>query len=361
MRIENDVKLDYSDVLIRPKRSTLTSRADVTLEREFTFLHSPKKWSGVPMMTANMESSGTFEIARALAPHGIITTLHKYYSVEELEKFLPDFNQPQRIAFTLGIRDEDFAKLAQMKVRKLEKYFDFICLDVPNGYINKFVQAVKQVRKDFPEHIIIAGNIVTNEITEELLLSGADIVKVGIGPGSACITRLKTGVGYPQLSAVIECADAAHGISNGTGDKKGNGLVIADGGLVYPSCVAKAFCAGADFIMSGSIFSGFEQSGGQTIEKDGKKFKKYMGSSSKDALVQNYGSVAKHRASEGRVMFIPHKGDINDAMLDMFGSLRSTGTYIGARSLKEFAKRATFIKVNRQLNTSLAQYDSEHK
>ena len=358
MRIENEVKLDFSDVLIRPKRSTLTSRADVTLEREFIFLHSPKKWKGIPLMTANMDATGTFSIARALAPHGIVTFLHKYYSIEELAEFFKTFNFPDRIAYTLGIRDEDFEKLAAVKKAGLDKFFSFICLDVPNGYIDRFIQSVKKVRKDFPEHILVAGNVVTNEITEELLLSGADIVKVGIGSGSSCITRRKTGVGYPQLSAVIECADAAHGISN---EKKGCGLIISDGGAVYPSCVAKAFCGGADFLMSGSLFAGYEQSGGTTIEKDGKKFKRYMGSSSREALFQNYGKVAAHRASEGRVTFIPHRGDINDFILDLFGSLRSSGTYIGARSLREFSKRATFIRVNHQLNSSLERYDSENQ
>jgi len=355
MRIETEIKLDYADVLIRPKRSTLISRADVSLERTFTFLHSPKSWIGVPIMTANMDATGTFELARTLAPYGMITTLHKYYSVDELAKFLPEFNNPSRIAFTLGIRDEDFAKLAEMKKRNLTQYFDFICLDVPNGYLSRFAECVKKIRAEFSEHIIIAGNVVTNEMTEELLLEGADIVKVGIGPGSACTTRRKTGVGYPQLSAVIECADAAHGISLG---KKGSGLIIADGGAVYPSCVAKAFCAGADFLMSGSLFAGYEQSGGDTIEKEGKKFKRYMGSSSRAALEKYYGKVDSHRAGEGRDILIPHKGDIHVALQDLLGSLRSTATYIGARTVKEFSKRATFIMVNRQLNSFYESHDT---
>ena len=353
MRIETEIKLDYADVLIRPKRSTLSSRKDVILERSFTFLHSKKTWSGVPIMTANMAASGTFEMARVFSEYRMITTLHKFYSVDELKSFLPEFNKPQFIAYIMGIREEDFEKLETILDLGLDSYFDFICLDVPNGYLERFVDCVKRLRSLCPDHIVIAGNVVTNEMVEELLINGADIVKVGIGSGAACLTRRKAGVGYPQLSATIECADAAHGISHGNGC----GLIISDGGIVHPSCIAKAFCGGADFVMSGSMFAGFEQSGGDVVEEDGKKYKLHFGSSSNTALEKFYGGVAKHRASEGRTSRIPFKGDINPFLLDLLGSLRSTGTYIGARRLKEFSKRTTFLIVNRQLNNSIAQYD----
>lgn len=354
MRIEEDVKLDYRDVLLRPKRSTLSSRKEVELERELNFYHSPKIWKGLPIMTANMATCGTFEMAKVLSPYKIITTFHKYYSVEDFEKFFKEFNNPDYVAYTLGIRDEDFEKLKQMQEKDLLKNFSFICIDVPNGYLQRFLEAVREVRAMCRDHIIIAGNVVTNEMTEEIILAGADIVKVGIGPGSACTTRKMTGVGYPQLSAVIECADAAHGLAN----ERGVGRIIADGGQQYPSCVAKAFCAGADFNMFGSMFSGFEESGGETIEKDGKKFKEYFGSSSNRAMLEFYGKKDSHRASEGRHTLIPFKGSVHDFIQDLLGSLRSTGTYIGARTLKEFSKRATFVKVNRQLTTYLEGYDT---
>jgi GMP reductase len=353
MRIIDDIKLDYDDVLLVPKRSILTSRKEVILERTFTFYHSTKKWSGVPIMTSNMASCGTFEMARVLSQHKIITTFHKYYSVEEYQEFFKTFNAPDYVVYTLGMRDEDLEKLKEMIRKDLLKNFSFICIDVPNGYLEKFLEFVKLIRSICKEHIIIAGNVVTNEMTEEIILSGADIVKIGIGPGSVCTTRRMTGVGYPQLSAVIECADAAHGMANG----QGVGLIIADGGQKYPSCIAKAFCAGADFNMFGSMFSGYEESGGKTIEKDGKLFKEYFGSSSNKALTEFYGKKDAHRASEGRYALIPHKGSIGPFIQDMFGALRSTGTYIGARQLKEFSKRATFVKVNRQLNTSLEHFD----
>ncbi|HRY31157.1 MAG TPA: GMP reductase [Candidatus Paceibacterota bacterium] len=354
MRIEEQTKLDYSDVLIRPKRSTLTSRKEVVLDRTFTFYHSPKTWTGIPIMSANMATCGTFGMAKILAPLKIITTFHKYYSVSDFEKFFQTFNNPDYVCYTLGIRDEDVAKIQEMQKKGLMKNFSFICIDVPNGYLQRFLESIRLIRQMFPEHILIAGNVVTNEMTEEIILAGADIVKIGIGPGSACTTRRMTGVGYPQLSAVIECADAAHGIAN----ERGVGRIIADGGQQYISDIAKAFCAGADFNMCGSLFSGFDQSDGKLIEKDGKKFKEYFGSSSNKALEELYGKKDDHRASEGRYALIPYKGDINNFLQDLFGSLRSTGTYIGARQLREFPKRATFVKVNRQLTNYLEPYDT---
>jgi len=354
MRIENDIKLDYSDVLLRPKRSTLTSRKDVSLERTFRFYHSSKIWTGIPIMTANMAASGTFELARILAPKKIITTFHKYYTVEQYKDFFKNFDNSDYISYTLGIRDEDFNKLYEMKNAGLLDKFSFICIDVPNGYLERFLEKIKEVREICPNHIIIAGNVVTNEMSEEIILNGADIVKCGIGQGNLCTTRRMTGVGYPQLSAVIECADAVHGISNGNG----SGLVIADGGIVHPADVGKAYCAGGDFVMMGSMFSGFEQSGGKLLEKDGLKFKEVFGSSSNKAMEEFYGKKDSHRASEGRYALIPYKGDINIFLQDLFGALRSTGTYIGARSIKEFSKRATFIRVNNQLTTALEKYDT---
>lgn len=354
MRIENDIKLDFSDVLIRPKRSTLTSRKNVDLERSFTFIHSGRSWSGIPIVAANMDTSGTFEMARALVRHKMITALHKHYSLTELKTFFASFGHADYVAYSLGIRDEDFEKLNDVLDAGLGDQFNFIVLDVPNAYLERFISNVEKIRALCPKHTIIAGNCVTNEITEEILLRGVDIVKVGIGSGSACTTRRMTGVGYPQLSAVIECSDAAHGISN---PATGVGLVMSDGGAVHPSDAAKAFCGGADFLMSGQFFSGFEQSGGDLIEKDGLKFKQYYGMSSSAAMNKHYGSVAKHRASEGREVTLPFRGDVNGFVDELLGSLRSTATYIGALKLKEFSKRTTFIRVNNQLNLSLEKYE----
>ncbi|MDD3175455.1 MAG: GMP reductase [Candidatus Nanoarchaeia archaeon] len=357
MRIDNETKLDFEDILIRPKRSTLGSRKEVQLERTFSFIHSGRKWTGIPIITSNMDASGTFEMAKALSQHKMITALHKFYSIDQLKEFFKDFHNPDYVTYTLGIRDEDFEKLQKVLEAGLGDKFNFIVLDVPNAYLQRFVFKLEELRKLCPTHTIIAGNVVTNEMAEELILRGADIVKIGIGSGSVCTTRRKTGVGYPQISAIIECSDAAHGITN---SKPGVGLIMADGGVVHTCDFGKAFCAGADFVMSGSLFSGYLQSGGEIIERNGKKFKQYYGMSSAKAQEKYYGGVFKHRASEGRYTEVPFKGDVNEFILDLFGSLRSTGTYIGARTLKEFSKRTTFILVNRQLNTSNEKYETKN-
>ncbi|KAG9486901.1 hypothetical protein GDO78_006996 [Eleutherodactylus coqui] len=217
----------------------------------------------------------------------------------------------------------------------------YICLDVANGYSEQFVQHVKDVRARFPKHTIMAGNVVTGEMVEELILSGADIIKVGIGPGSVCTTRKKTGVGYPQLSAVIECADAAHGL---------NGHIISDGGCTCPGDVAKAFGAGADFVMLGGMLSGHTESGGEIIEKNGKKYKLFYGMSSETAMKKHAGGVAEYRASEGKTVEVPYRGDVEDTIKDILGGIRSTCTYVGAAKLKELSRRTTFIRVTQQLN-----------
>ncbi|MFT4313421.1 MAG: GMP reductase [Candidatus Woesearchaeota archaeon] len=354
MRIENDIKLDFDDVLLKPKRSTLTSRKDVILEREFTFNHSPKVWTGIPIIASNMDTTGTFEIAQALRKHKLVTILHKHYTIEELAEKLPLINDPDYVGYSLGISQLDWDKFMHVIQNGLGKYFSFVCLDVPNGYLESFVETVKKLRSTVPEHIIIAGNVVTGEIAEELLLQGADIVKVGIGSGSACLTRRKTGVGYPQLSAVIECADAAHGINTSTS----YGKIISDGGIVYPCDIAKAFCAGADFVMCGSLFAGFSESGGELVVQNERQYKAYYGMSSSKAMQKHYGIKAQYRASEGRETLIPFKGEITPFIEDILGSLRSTGTYIGARNVKEFSRRATFVQVHNQLNQSLNQFDN---
>jgi GMP reductase len=359
MRIEQDIKLDFCDVLLRPKRSTLNSRKDVNLEREFKFYHSKKIWKGIPIMSSNMATTGTFEMAKVLSKYKVITVFHKYYSVEDYINFFKEFDNPDYISYSLGIRDQDLKKFDLMNEKGLLNNFSFITIDVPNGYLQRFLEVIKIIRNKVPNHIIIAGNVVTNEMTEEIILAGADIVKIGIGSGSACTTRKMTGVGYPQLSAVIECSDAAHGLKNVCENLggKGTGHVISDGGIVDVCDFAKAFAGGADFVMVGSLFSGFEESGGKLIEKGGKKYKEYFGSSSKKAMEEFYGSKANYRASEGRYLQIPYKGKIEFFLEEIFGSLRSTGTYIGAKEIKEFSRRATFIRVNHQLNRSLERYE----
>ncbi|KAF6035885.1 GMPR2 [Bugula neritina] len=339
-RIDSDIKLDFKDVLFRPKRSTLKSRAEVDLNREMVFRNSKRKYKGIPIIAANMDSTGTFEMAKALSEFGVFTTIHKHYTTDEWIAFSKENPDTlKHVAVSSGTSDKDLTNLTQIigAVPELE----FICLDVANGYSEHFVEFLRQVRKQFPTHTIMAGNVVTGEMVEELLLSGADIIKVGIGPGSVCTTRVKTGVGYPQLSAVIECAEAAHGLG---------GHIISDGGCTCPGDVAKAFGAGADFVMMGGMLAGHTESGGEIVEKNGKKFKMFYGMSSSTAMKKHAGGVAEYRASEGKTVEIEYRGDVSHTIRDVLGGIRSTCTYVGAAVLAELSTRTTFIRVTQQLN-----------
>jgi len=345
MRVETDLKLGFKDVLIRPKRSTLKSRAEVALERDFRFLHSGRSWKGIPITAANMDTVGTFEAAEVLARHGLLTALHKHYSPEAWKAFLAGRDEDiyERIMVSTGTSDDDFRLLGT--ILDAHPQLQFICIDVANGYAEAFVAFVQKVREAHPDKTIIAGNVVTGEMVEELLLSGADVVKVGIGPGSVCTTRVKTGVGYPQLSAVIECADAAHGLG---------GRIISDGGCTCPGDVAKAFGGGADFVMLGGMLAGHDESGGELVERDGQQYKLFYGMSSATAMEKYAGGVAEYRSSEGKVVEVPYRGPIEATVLDVLGGLRSACTYIGAGALRELSKRTTFIRVAEQENQTFS-------
>ena len=341
MRIEYDIKLGFKDVMFRPKRSTLKSRSQVDLARSFKFKHTDTSWTGVPIIAANMDTVGTFEMALALAKRKLVTAVHKHYTPEQWDQFLAAAPEgiENHVCISTGTGEEDFKKLVQIKNKNPQ--LKFICIDVANGYSEHFVSFLKKTREQFPDKVILAGNVVTGEMVEELLLAGADMVKVGIGPGSVCTTRVKTGVGYPQLSAIIECADAAHGLG---------GQIIADGGCAVPGDVAKAFGAGADFVMLGGMLAGHDESGGEVVEKDGEKFKQFYGMSSSTAMDKHVGGVANYRASEGKTVQVPYRGDVESTLNDILGGLRSTCTYVGASQLKELTKRTTFIRVAEQEN-----------
>ena len=338
MRIETEIKLDYKDVLLRPKRSVLGSRKEVDLNRRFNFRNCSQVWEGIPIVAANMDHVGTVEMANELSKFNMLTCLHKYITVEDTECTLPSVPSANS-AVSIGLHDDDLHRLRKLLVE--HKFMTFICIDVANGYSERFSKYVKEIRKEFPDKVIIAGNVVTGEMTEELILNGADIVKVGIGPGSVCTTRIQTGVGYPQLSAVIECADAAHGLG---------GHIMADGGCVSAGDVSKAFCAGADFVMLGGMLAGHNESAGQEEVVDGEKYKTFYGMSSDTAMNKYHGGVAKYRSSEGKTVRIKHRGRLRDTVEDILGGVRSTCTYIGAKRLKDMPKCATFLRVNQQSN-----------
>ena len=339
MLIENETKLDFSDVLIRPKRSTLGSRSEVDLCRTFNFKNSKQTWQGIPIMSSNMDTTGTIEIANILSNLNLVTCLHKHYDIDELYDV---FWQPKdHIVYSMGISDMDVRKWEQLKSKLPANNIKHVCIDVANGYTERFINFVKNFRIENPDTIITAGNVVTADITQELILNGADIVKVGIGPGSVCTTRIQTGVGYPQLSSIIECADAAHGLG---------GHIIADGGCTTPGDVAKAFAAGADFVMLGGMFAGHEESGGEIVTEDGNMYKIFYGMSSLAAMDKYSGGVAEYRAVEGKQVKIPYKGAISDTVASILGGVRSTCTYVGAQRLKELSKCTTFVTVNNTHN-----------
>jgi len=334
MRIEDEVKLDFRDVLIRPKRSTLSSRKEVDLQRSYKFKHSQTEWTGIPIMASNMDGVGTLSMAKSLWDFRMFTCLIKTYSEDDLFDYVTEIGG-NYFAVSTGTNSNDFRRLS--RIINAYPEIHFICIDVANGYSEHFGDYVADVREAFPHCTIIAGNVVTADMTQELILRGADIIKVGIGPGSVCTTRVQTGVGYPQLSAIIECADAAHGLG---------AHIIADGGCVCPGDVSKAFGAGADFVMLGGMLAGHDEGGG-TVE-DGKVT--FYGMSSDTAMNKHNGGVAEYRSSEGRTVEIPYKGPVNRTVLDLLGGLRSACTYVGAPTLKQLSKCTTFVRVNRQIN-----------
>ena len=344
MRIEEEIKLDYSDVLFRPKRSTLKSRKDVDLNRKYTFKHSRSSWKGIPIIASNMDGVGEIDVAKKLSSHKLMTALTKQHDINQIGTIYKKNIFFDSIALSCGTSKDSYNRLNSI----LKKYpkFRFICIDVANGYSENFSNFVSEVRKKYPKKTIIAGNVVTADMTQELVLSGADIVKVGIGPGSVCTTRIQTGVGYPQLSAVMECADAAHGLG---------AHIIADGGCTCPGDVAKGFGAGADFVMLGGMLAGHKEGGGDIIQENGTKFIEFYGSSSEEANEKHYGGLANYRSSEGKKVKIQMKNSLDSTIRDILGGVRSSCTYVGASSLKQLSKCTTFVRVNNQYNDTFGK------
>jgi GMP reductase len=337
MKILDDVKLDFNDVLLLPKRNQYSSRSQVTLERTFKFKYSTLEWTGVPILVSNMDTTGTIEMAQSLQHHKVLTCLHKYYKASDIPS---DLNKDY-YAVSSGIQPHDLVNLDEI-MEKVNP--NIICLDVANGYMHSFVEKCADVRAKYPSKIIIAGNVCTSEGVLDLVMNGkVDIVKVGIGNGSACTTRKQTGIGMPQLSAVMECADTAHGI---------DAHIISDGGMQVIGDFSKAYAGGADFIMSGSMFAAHDESGGDLVtdEITGKQYKIYYGMSSTTAMNKYSGGVAKYRSSEGKTVKLDYRGPVDNTILDIMGGIRSSMTYIGAKKIKDIPKCATFIRVNRQLN-----------
>lgn len=350
MKIDNEIKLDFDDVLLVPQRSQVASRRDVDLNRTFKFYHSPKSWTGIPIMVANMDTTGTYNMGTILSKHGAITCLHKHNPDDRTLEYFKYYKNESNVWISIGMNNS--IKLNRQELEAIKQIRDLsgqdpnICIDIANGYTEKFVSWCAYVRDIFPASIIMAGNVCTPEIVAELILHGkVDIVKVGIGPGSACTTRLKAGVGYPQLSAIIECVHAAHGLSS----EKGNGLICADGGCRYAGDVSKAFAAGADFVMLGGMFAGTDECDGEwEYDEDyGKSSLLFYGMSSQKAQDKHGIGLQNYKSSEGRVLKVPYKGSAESVLKDILGGVRSACAYTGAKCLKDFNKTAKFIRVNR--------------
>jgi len=372
MRIDQEVKLDFRDVLFKPKRSTLTSRKDVDLTRTFRFINSQKEWTGVPIMASNMDGVGTFSMAKVLQEHKMITVLSKHYTVKDWQEAIGSGVDMRYISVCTGtgaIWDTESSDWVTMNtVLKMYPDIPFICVDVANGYHENYSQFVAKLRDLYPDKIIIAGNVITGEMTEELILNGADIVKCGIGPGSVCTTRIMTGVGVPQLSGIIECADAANGVG---------GHIIADGGCVYPGDVAKAFGAGAHFVMLGGMLAGHDEGGGEVVTKaveikektvkdnvindnvyyEKVKYIEFYGMSS-DAAMKKHGSRKDgYRGAEGKVVNLPYRGPVTETVNEILGGVRSAATYIGAKRIKDMPKCTTFVRVHNTINQVFNTYE----
>ena len=361
MTINNDIKLDFSDVLILPQKSNLSSRKEVDLVCTYTFKHSKQTYSGVPIMAANMDGVGTFEMHRALAMHKIFTCLVKSYTSADFKDQYLDY---EHFAISTGTSKNDLDNVDAI----LSDFprIKFICVDVANGYSKHFVSVISAIRIKYPNITIIAGNVVTPEMTQELIHAGADLVKIGIGSSAVCTTRVKTGIGYPQFSAVFECSKAA--------DELG-ARIISDGGCTCPGDLAKAFGAGSDFVMLGSMLAGHNEGGGSLIRRsyltdrwseasnspiiETKHFVQFYGMSSDTAMHKHHGGVADYRSSEGRTVEIPHRGNVAITISDILGGLRSCCTYTGSSNLNQLSTNASFIRVNNQFNNQFAKYTSE--
>lgn len=350
LKIDNDIKLDFDDVLLVPQRSYAASRKEVKLKRNFKFYWSSKEWHGVPLMAANMDTTGTFNMGTALNNHEAITCLHKHYDADAIEGYFKYYNVESNVWVSIGM-DLEHELERLFHIEDSTSHQPNICIDIANGYTEKFVDYCAKIRLEFPNSIIMAGNVATPEMVSELILHGeVDIVKVGIGPGSACTTRLKAGVGYPQLSAIAECSHVAHGLRSDAGRL---GLICADGGCRYPADVAKAYAAGADFVMLGGMLAGTDECEGEWIkyaDTHEKKSLVFYGMSSKKAQEKHGDGLRSYRSSEGRVKEIPYKGKAELVVNDILGGVRSACAYTGATSLKDFSKTARFVRVNRTHN-----------
>lgn len=346
IKMKSDYKLDFDDVMLVPKPSSLNSRKDVLLSRTFKFKNG-KSISCVPIVAANMDTVGTFSMCNVLSKFNLLTALHKHYSIERLQSFIN--TESSHFFYTVGIDDREFGKFYELyKCHKQHKNIPILLnIDIANGYISKMTDTVKKYRDMYPEIVICAGNVVTPEGINNLAKAGADIIKLGIGSGAMCLTRAKAGVGYPQFSCIVDCNEAAD---------ENDVYIMSDGGCKNPGDICKAFAAGSDFVMLGSMLAGHDESEVDfLIDENGSETCLVYGMSSDSAMQKYNGGDRNYRSSEGRSVILKRRGPIDNTIRDILGGLRSCATYINALSISEFPAQAEFVKVYRQLNTSLGK------
>ena len=347
MRNNTDPKLNFEDVLLQPKRSTLSSRKDVDMTRNFTFRNSGKQMNFLPIFASNMDGVGTFSMAKALQEHKMMTVITKTTTIDQWRTAIGNGVRLQSVSVCTGTNvmwDKDASDWKTMQeVLKSFPDIKMITVDVANAYHQNMVDFIKKIRNEYPEKIIIAGNVVTPEMTEELIINGADVVKIGIGPGSVCTTRTMTGVGVPQFSAIVDCSDAANGVG---------GHIMADGGCVHPGDIAKAFGGGAHMVMIGGMLAGHDESETQVV--DGKR--EFYGMSSDRAREVHGQRKDGYKGNEGRLISLPDRGPVAKTLEDIIGGVRSACTYIGARRIKDMAKCASFVTTHNVINRVYEQY-----
>lgn len=340
--IDTSPSYDFSSVLIKPNyidNYNVASRSSIKLEKTFNFKNGVS-WTGIPIIAANMDTTGTLDVYTVLSKHKILTALHKFYTLDDFKDFKENnVLDPDYFMVSTGISNDNYNNLVDILDNVECKW---ICIDIANGYIKSFRDFCRKVRDKYPNKIIVAGNVVTPDIVNTLIVDcGVDIVKVGIGPGSACTTRIKTGIGVPQLTAILNCERVA---------KESGGFIISDGGITCPGDMSKAFGAGADFVMMGGQFAGHDENPGEIVEENGKKFKLFYGMSSEFAMIKHFGKMNNYRSSEGRCIKIPYKGNLDNTVNDYLGGVRSTCTYIGCSKLEDMPHNTTFIVVSQQAN-----------
>ena len=335
MFYSSEKKLNFKDVLIVPKSSKINSRKDVVLDTKILFPASGINWTGVPIMASNMDNVGTFEMGFALQNFHMANAVSKFYNKDAWVKSIRNGLDLEFNFITFGLQEiSEIYEIISYILQKTNKNIKTIMFDIPNGYIEKFSKIISEARKQFPDLGIIAGNVVTSEGVKQIMDSGADGVKVGIGSGGVCDTTETTGIGYPQLAAVIDCSIEV---------KKYGGFIVSDGGVKITGDISKAFAAGSGFVMLGSLLAAHKESMAPIIRKENRNYRELYGMSSTQAMTKHYGGVADYRTSEGKSILVEDRGPVKYTLNKMLGALRSTCTYINAKNIGEIHKNSRFI------------------